>query len=71
VVRSDLHPHRGDLSIVKGLRLGAAPGVDLSLRRMLIHAGIDPEQNQVQIMPIPGASGPNVSFGLSAAMIGK
>jgi len=67
VVRSDLHPHRGDLTIVKGLRIGAAPGVDLSLRRMLISAGIDPEQNQVQIMPIPGASGPNVSFGLSAA----
>src|SRR5678815_4107216 len=53
VVRSDLHPRRGDLSIVKGLRLGAAPGVDLSLRRMLISAGIDPEKNQVQIMPIP------------------
>ncbi|HEY1231775.1 MAG TPA: ABC transporter substrate-binding protein [Candidatus Binatia bacterium] len=67
VVRSDLHPRRGDLTIMKGLRIGAAPGVDLSLRRMLISAGIDPEQNQVQIMPIPGASGPNVSFGLSAA----
>lgn len=67
VVRSDLHPRRGDLSVVKGLRIGAAPGVDLSLRRMLIDAGIDPQQNQVEIMPIPGASGPNVSFGLSAA----
>ena len=55
VVRSDLHPHRGDLTIVKGLRIGAAPGVDLSLRRMLISAGIDPEQNQVQIM---GTSSP-------------
>jgi ABC-type nitrate/sulfonate/bicarbonate transport system substrate-binding protein len=67
VVRSDLHPRRGDLNVVKGLRVGAAPGVDLSLRRMLIEAGIDPEKNRVQIMPIPGASGPNVSFGLSAA----
>jgi NitT/TauT family transport system substrate-binding protein len=67
VIRSDLNPKRGDLSVVKGLRIGAAPGVDLSLRRMLIDAGIDPEQNRVQIMPIPGASGPNVSFGLSAA----
>jgi len=43
VVRSDLHPLRGDLSVVKGLRIGAAPGVDLSLRRMLIDAGIDPQ----------------------------
>lgn len=67
VIRSDLKPKRGDLSIVKGLRIGAAPGVDFSLRRMLIEAGIDPVENNVQIMPIPGAAGPNVSFGLSAA----
>ena len=67
VIRSDLKPKRGDLSVVKGLRIGAAPGVNLSLQRMLVEAGIDPEKNNVQIMPIPGAAGPNVSFGLSAA----
>ena len=67
VIRSDLKPQRGDLSIVKGLRIGAAPGVDLSLQRLLIEAGINPEKNEVQIVPIPGAAGPNVSFGLSAA----
>jgi ABC-type nitrate/sulfonate/bicarbonate transport system substrate-binding protein len=67
VIRSDLKPKHGDLSIVKGLRIGAAPGVNLSLQRMLVEAGIDPEKNNVQIMPIPGAAGPNVSFGLSAA----
>ena len=67
VIRSDLNPKRGDLSVVKGLRIGAAPGVNLSLQRMLVEAGIDPENNGVQIMPIPGAAGPNVSFGLSAA----
>ena len=67
VIRSDLNPKRGDLSIVKGLRIGAAPGVNLSLQRMLMEAGIDAEKNSVQIMPIPGAAGPNVSFGLSAA----
>src|SRR5262245_22976735 len=67
VVRSDLKPKRGDLSVVKGLRIGAAPGVNLSLQRMLVEAGIDPEKNNVQIMPIPGAAGPNVSFGLAAA----
>src|ERR671914_2179634 len=67
VIRSDLKPRRGDLSVVKGLRIGAAPGVDLSFRRMLVDAGLDPEKNNVQIMPIPGAAGPNVSFGLSAA----
>jgi ABC-type nitrate/sulfonate/bicarbonate transport system substrate-binding protein len=67
VIRSDLKPKRGDLSIVKGLRIGAAPGVDLSLKRLLVEAGIDPVKGNVQIMPIPGAAGPNVSFGLSAA----
>jgi ABC-type nitrate/sulfonate/bicarbonate transport system substrate-binding protein len=67
VIRSDLKPQRGDLSIVKGLRIGAAPGVNLSLQRMLVEVGIDPEKTGVQIMPIPGAAGPNVSFGLSAA----
>ena len=67
VIRSDLNPKRGDLGIVKGLRIGAAPGVNLSLQRMLVEAGIDPDKNGVQIMPIPGAAGPNVSFGLSAA----
>jgi NitT/TauT family transport system substrate-binding protein len=67
VIRSDLHPKHGDLSVVKGLRIGAAPGVNLSLHRMLLEAGIDPEKNNVQIMPIPGATGANVSFGLSAA----
>jgi ABC-type nitrate/sulfonate/bicarbonate transport system substrate-binding protein len=67
VIRSDLNPKRGDLSIVKGLRIGAAPGVNLSLQRMLMEAGIDAEKNSVRIMPIPGAAGPNVSFGLSAA----
>ncbi|MGH7873493.1 MAG: ABC transporter substrate-binding protein [Candidatus Binatia bacterium] len=67
VIRSDLNPQHGDLSVVKGLRIGAAPGVDLSLQRLLVDAGMDPEQNGVQIMPIPGAVGPDVSFGLSAA----
>ena len=67
VIRSDLKPKHGDLGIVKGLRIGAAPGVNLSLQRMLVEAGIDPDKDNVQIMPIPGAAGPNVSFGLSAA----
>jgi ABC-type nitrate/sulfonate/bicarbonate transport system substrate-binding protein len=67
VVRSDLKPQHGDLEVVKGLRIGAAPGVDLSLKQMLAEAGIDTARDNVRIMPIPGAAGPNVSFGLSAA----
>ncbi len=67
VVRSDLKPKRGDLGIVKGLRIGAAPGVDLSFKQMLAEAGIDGLKDDVRVMPIPGAAGPNVSFGLAAA----
>jgi ABC-type nitrate/sulfonate/bicarbonate transport system substrate-binding protein len=67
VVRSDLKPKRGDLDVVKGLQIGAAPGVDLSLKQMLAEAGIDTVKDDVRIMPIPGAAGSNVSFGLSAA----
>src|SRR5262244_1938605 len=51
VLRSDLRAQRGDLAAVKGLRIGAAPGVDLSLKRLLIEAGIDPVRDGVQIAP--------------------
>jgi ABC-type nitrate/sulfonate/bicarbonate transport system substrate-binding protein len=67
VLRADLKAKRGDLSIIKGLRIGAAPGVDLGLRRLLIEAGIDPDRNRVKIGPVPGATGVGVSFGLTAA----
>src|SRR5262249_4303975 len=36
VVRADLHARRGDLDVVKGLRIGAAPGPDAGLRRLLV-----------------------------------
>jgi NitT/TauT family transport system substrate-binding protein len=67
VLRSNLQAKRGDLSAVKGLRIGAAPGVDISLKRLLVEAGIDPERDQVQIGPVPGTTGASVSFGLVAA----
>jgi ABC-type nitrate/sulfonate/bicarbonate transport system substrate-binding protein len=67
VVRSDLKAQHGDLEVVKGLRIGAAPGVDLSLKHLLAEAGIDAAQDDVRIVPIPGVAGTDVSFGLSAA----
>lgn len=67
VLRADLQAQRGDLSVLPGLRIGAAPGVDISLKRLLVEAGIDPERDQVQIGPVPGATGASVSFGLMAA----
>jgi len=67
ILRSDLKASRGDISVVKGLKIGAAPGVDLGLKRLLIEAGIDPARDRVQIAPVPGATGSAVSFGLTAA----
>ena len=67
VVRSDLKAKRGEIGVVKGLRIGAAPGPDVGLKQLLKVAGIDPEREKVQIGPIPGASGAGVSFGVSAA----
>lgn len=67
VLRSDLGARRGEVHRVKGLRIGAAPGVDLGLRRLLAEAGIDLERDGVQIGPVPGASEAGVSFGVTAA----
>jgi ABC-type nitrate/sulfonate/bicarbonate transport system substrate-binding protein len=67
VLRTDLGARRGDVQAVKGLRLGAAPGPDAGLRRLLVAAGIDIVQDQVQIGPVPAASAAGVSFGVTAA----
>ncbi|MFQ5849547.1 MAG: ABC transporter substrate-binding protein [Candidatus Binatia bacterium] len=67
VLRSDLGAQRGNVHAVKGLRIGAAPGVDLGLRRLLAEAGIDLGRDGVQICPVPGANEPGVSFGVLAA----
>jgi ABC-type nitrate/sulfonate/bicarbonate transport system substrate-binding protein len=67
VMRADLNPVRNDLSIVKGKRVGAAPWVEMGLRRLLKAGGIDIERDQVSIAPVPGAVGATVNFGLTAA----
>jgi NitT/TauT family transport system substrate-binding protein len=66
VLRKDLNARRGDLSAVKGLRIGAAPGPVDGLKRMLAAAGIDSERD-VKIGPVPGAVERTASFGLMAA----
>ena len=66
VVRKDVGAKRGDLHSVKGLRVGAAPGPVDGLKRMLCESGIDPE-NDLDIGPVPGASGAGASFGMAAA----
>lgn len=67
VMRADLKPQRGDLSVVRGRRIGAAPWVDMGLRRLLAAGGIDLIRDEVTIAPVPGASGVNVNFGVTAA----
>jgi ABC-type nitrate/sulfonate/bicarbonate transport system substrate-binding protein len=67
VLRTDLGAKRGDIEAVRGLRIGAAPGVDIGLRQMLIEAGIDPERDGVHIAPVQSANAAGVSFGVTAA----
>jgi ABC-type nitrate/sulfonate/bicarbonate transport system substrate-binding protein len=67
VVKKSLGARRGDLSCVKALRIGAAPGPVDGLKRMLVAAGIDPHKD-LAIGPVPGFSvGQTASFGLLAA----
>src|SRR6476646_5315374 len=67
VMHADLKARRGDLSVVKGRRIGAAPWVDKGLRGLLIEAGIDIARDGVTIAPVPGAAGAGINFGLTAA----
>ena len=47
VMRADLGARRGDVGVVKGRTIGAAPWVEMGLRRLLIAAGIDLERDGV------------------------
>jgi ABC-type nitrate/sulfonate/bicarbonate transport system substrate-binding protein len=67
VMHKDLAVRRGDLGALKGKSIGAAPWVDMGLRRLLIAADIDLARDGVTIAPVPGASGAGVNFGLTAA----
>jgi NitT/TauT family transport system substrate-binding protein len=67
VMHKDLKARRGDLEVVKGRNIGAAPWVDMGLRRLLIEAGLDLDRDRVKIAPVPGATGQSVNFGLTAA----
>ncbi|MFY9685141.1 MAG: ABC transporter substrate-binding protein [Pseudolabrys sp.] len=67
VMHKDLGTRRGDLEVVKGRSIGAAPWVDMGLRRLLIEAGFDLDKDRVKIAPVPGATGHSVNFGLTAA----
>jgi NitT/TauT family transport system substrate-binding protein len=67
VMHADLKAGRGDISVVKGKNIGAAPWVEMGLRRLLIEAGIDLARDGVKIAPVPGAMAAGVNFGVTAA----
>src|SRR5437660_7288366 len=67
VMHKDFGPRRGELGVVKGKNIGAAPWVEMGLRRLLIAAGLDLARDQIRIAPVPGAQGAGVNFGVTAA----
>jgi ABC-type nitrate/sulfonate/bicarbonate transport system substrate-binding protein len=67
VMHADLGAKRADVAVVKGRSIGAAPWVEMGLRRLLIEAGIDLDRDNVKIAPVPGAAGAGVNFGVTAA----
>lgn len=67
ILRSGLGAKRGDINAIKGLTIGAAPLVDLGLKRLLVESGIDPERD-VTIIPVPSEFlGATKNFGVGAA----
>ena len=67
ILHKDFAAGRGDVAAVKGKRIGAAPWVEMGLRRLLQEAGIDLARDQVTIAPVPGMQGAGVNFGVTAA----
>jgi ABC-type nitrate/sulfonate/bicarbonate transport system substrate-binding protein len=67
VVRPDLEVERTTLAQLTNVRIGAAPGPDLGLRRLLEAEGIDLAAAGISIEPVRGADAGNVSFGVTAA----
>lgn len=67
VMHKDLGARRGEIDVVKLRRIGAAPWVEMGLRRLLIESGLDLERDEVSVAPVPGTGSPTANFGLMAA----
>jgi ABC-type nitrate/sulfonate/bicarbonate transport system substrate-binding protein len=68
VLRKDLGAKRGDINAIKGLTIGAAPLVELGLRRLLHDSHIDLIADKVTICPVPAEFlGATKNFGVAAA----
>jgi ABC-type nitrate/sulfonate/bicarbonate transport system substrate-binding protein len=67
VMHKSFNARRGEIEVVKGKSIGAAPWVEMGLRRLLVAAEIDLERDRVKIAPVPGMQGAGVNFGVTAA----
>jgi NitT/TauT family transport system substrate-binding protein len=67
VMRADIDAKLGDVGVVKGRTIGAAPLVELTFKHLLSESGIDLERHQVKIVGVKRAHEPGVSFGVAAA----
>lgn len=67
VMRADLDVMPGDVNVVKGRTIGAAPLVELTLKRLLAENAIDLTRDQVKIVDVKRAHERGVSFGVAAA----
>jgi NitT/TauT family transport system substrate-binding protein len=67
VMRADIDATPGDVNVVKGRNIGAAPLVALTFKHLLSESGIDLERDRVQIVDVKRAHDRGVSFGIAAA----
>jgi ABC-type nitrate/sulfonate/bicarbonate transport system substrate-binding protein len=67
VMRADIDATPGDIGVVKGRTIGAAPLVELTFKHLLSENGIDLERDQVRIVSVKRAHEPGASFGVAAA----
>src|SRR6478752_6395419 len=69
VLRSDLNAKKGEIEKIKGLNLGAAPLVNLGLKRLIVESGLDEERDGITIGPVPGAFlGENKNLGVAGVV---
>ncbi len=67
VMRRALGLKRGEFDGLKRTRIAAAPFVGLTLRRVLVAAGIDLERERIEIVNPPVSRLPGINFGVAAA----
>ena len=70
ILRADLKAKKGDINAIRGLKIAAAPLVNLGLRQLLIESGIDEKRDNINIVPVPMqylGEGHVKNFGVGAA----